>query len=361
MATVFFTGFPGFLGRELLPRILERGDHNAVCLVQAAYMEQAERVRAELVEQHGLAGRIKLVVGDITEGDLGLGERYEEIAGDTIEVFHLAAVYDVAVERELAMRVNVTGTKNIIRFCASCPSLRRHQYVSTCFVSGRYDGSFTENDLEKGQAFNNFYEETKFLAELEVRRSMDRIPTTIYRPAIVVGDSATGETSKYDGPYYVIRYMLKQPTRLVLVPLLGDPSRSRMNVVPRNFVIDAIAHLSGLLKSTGKTYALADPSPLTIADLMNALERETGKVLIRIPTPMKLAKAAIDHVPGLQTLLGFSSSAAEYFVHPTDYDTTQMLADLEGTGIEVPNFDKYIGHLVDYVSAHPEVPSAAMV
>ena len=106
------------------------------------------------------------------------------------EVWHLAAVYDLAVAPQVARRVNVDGTRNVLDFCREQPHLRRLQYVSTCYVSGRFEGEFTEDALDVGQAFRNHYEETKYEAELLVRKAMaDGIPATIYRPGIVVGDS----------------------------------------------------------------------------------------------------------------------------------------------------------------------------
>src|SRR5690606_11041620 len=124
---------------------------------------------------------------------------------------HLAAVYDLEVVRELGMRVNVDGTRHVVAFCQACPDLERLQYVSTCYVSGRWPGIFRETDLIKGQRFNNFYEETKYLAEVIVAEAMqDGMPATIYRPSVVGGASATGATQKYDGPYFILRWLLKQ-------------------------------------------------------------------------------------------------------------------------------------------------------
>ncbi|MEZ5207186.1 MAG: SDR family oxidoreductase [Acidimicrobiales bacterium] len=94
------------------------------------------------------------------------------LAADITEVWHLAAVYDLAVPREVGMRINVVGTEHVLRFAESAPGLTRHQYVSTCYVSGRYAGPFAESDLDVGQRFNNFYEETKFLAEVAVAERM---------------------------------------------------------------------------------------------------------------------------------------------------------------------------------------------
>ena len=207
MSTLLFTGFPGFLGVQLLPRVLSRlSDSTVTCLIQSNFADLATRQLEELVEANpDLAGRIDLVTGDITVPGLGLDDPTALAAGVT-EVWHLAAVYDLSVPRDVAMRVNVEGTRNVLDFAERADSLQRFHYVSTCYVSGRYAGAFGEDDLDVGQQFNNYYEETKFLAEVEVQTRRDQgMPTTIYRPSVVVGDSTTGQTQKYDGPYYALQ------------------------------------------------------------------------------------------------------------------------------------------------------------
>src|SRR5512140_3801153 len=211
MPTLFFTGFPGFLGRELLPRVLERrGDAEAVCLVQEKYAPAARVAADELARAHPhTAGRVRLVAGDITRSDLGIAQR--SLAGEVVEIHHLAAVYDLGVARELALRVNVDGTRHVLDLAERCPRLERVHHVSTCYVSGRHPGVFTEDALELGQTFHNHYEETKYLAEVDVRSRMRAgLSATIYRPAIAAGDSATGVTQKYDGPYFIIQWLLRQ-------------------------------------------------------------------------------------------------------------------------------------------------------
>ena len=177
MSNVLFTGFPGFLGSELLPRVLGRSpQQRAVCLIQSKFIGQA-RSRLENIEKAypPLRGRIDLAVGNITEPDLGLADA-SRIKNETSEIFHLAAVYDLSVPRELAMQVNVNGTRNVLDFAEGASRLRRLHYVSTCYVSGRFVGQFSEDDLDKGQAFNNHYEETKYLAEVEVSSAAARRP-----------------------------------------------------------------------------------------------------------------------------------------------------------------------------------------
>ncbi|OBG40350.1 SDR family oxidoreductase [Mycobacterium sp. E3198] len=356
--TVLMTGFPGFLGSALLPGILKRVDGSAICLVQPKFAAIAELRVAELCAADPfLEGRIEVVEGDITTPGLGLPS--DALVGVT-EAWHLAAAYDLAVPRDAAVRVNVDGTRNVLEALERCPMLTRLHYFSTCYVSGRYEGPFGEDDLEVGAPFNNHYEETKNRAEVEVRRHMATgMPATVYRPAIVVGDSRTGETQKFDGPYFVMQWLLRQPRR-ALLPVAGDPTATRVNVVPRDFIVDAVGYLSGLAASEGRTYQLADPRALTVEEIAQTLAEATGRQLIKVPVPRKLAKASLAHVPGLYRLMRIPPEAVDYFAHPTTYLTDHCRADLAGSGIEAPPFPGYVDRLVEYMRAHPEVGSAAM-
>jgi len=342
--------------------VLERDPAaHAICLVQGKFMKLAGSRLAELrLADPDLAARVDLVEGDITRPDLGLDEAAAERAREATAIWHLAAVYDLSVPRDVGLQVNVEGTRHMLDLAARCPDLGRLHYVSTCYVSGRYAGIFSEEDLEKGQEFNNFYEETKFLAEVEVRAAMrEGLPVTVYRPSIVVGDSRTGETGKYDGPYFLIRWILRQPGAAV-IPVVGDPDASRVNLVPSDFVIDAISHLSALPHSVGRTYQLADPDPLTVSQLLDVLGQATGKRLRRLPLPRRTAKWALDRVPGVYWLVKIPAESVDYFVHPTHYTVFRARTDLEGSGIEVPPFPSYADRLVQFVRKHPEVGSAAM-
>jgi thioester reductase-like protein len=365
MTTIFLTGFPGFLGSELAERLLQRyhADVTLTCLIQSKFRPQAEaRAAAILAGRSGEAGRIRLLDGDITVPDLGLGEAYRGLQAETIEVFHLAAVYDLGVSRGLAMRVNVDGTHNVLSFARGCPHLLRFQYVSTCYVSGRHPGIFREEDLSVSQSFNNWYEETKYLAEMEVQKARDEgMPVTIYRPSIVTGDSRTGETQKYDGPYYFIRWILKQPEEVAIVPMVGRPDSTYVNVVPRDYVIDAIAYLSSLEQSANMVYQLCDPNPLNVSDMLDAITRATGRRVVRLPLPKSVAKSSLQYVPGMEAFMGIEPESVEYFVLPTHYRCDNTIAALEGSGISCPSFGDYIDNLVAFVRRHPEIASAAMV
>ena len=361
--TIFMTGFPGFLGSALLPRIMARTGEEAVCLVQPKYRHAAEiRVKELVAADESLEGRVRLVDGEITVAGLGLSDSdASSMWSSTTEIWHLAALYDLTVEPELATRVNVDGTRNVLDVAARCEQLRRFHYFSTCVVSGRYPGPFAEDDLEVGAPFHNHYESTKHLAEAEVRRRMgEGLPATIYRPSVVVGDSRTGETQKFDGPYFALQFLLRQP-RVAVLPVIGDAGLTSVNVVPRDFVVDAAAYLSGLPQSAGRTYALADPHPPTVAAMVDVLAEATGRRVIRVPLPRRLAKAAIRHVPGVQRLMRMPPELVDYFSQPTWYLTTNTTADLAGSGITAPPFAGYAGRLVEYMRAHPELGSQPMV
>lgn len=363
--TIFFTGFPGFLGVELLPRVLRRNpEAEAVCLVQDKFLDTARTRVVELEKTDAdLVGRIRLVTGDITAPDLGLETGYQDLAATTTEIFHLAAVYDLAVAEDLAMRVNVEGTRHVTEFAKACDDLSRYQYVSTCYVSGRYVGPWRETDLRvPGQVFANHYDHTKHLAEVIVREAMDAgLPGTIYRPAVVNGDSQTGATQKLDGPYYVVKLLLKQSGPVALMPMVGSPDAFRFNLVPRDFVVDGIAHLSGLSESEGLTYALANPEPPTVTELVDTIGEAVGKRIVKVKLPERASTALLARVPAMRDLMEFPAEAIPYFTHPTHYLSDNTQRDLAGTGIEVPHWREYLPRLVAFTREHMDMSSAAMV
>jgi thioester reductase-like protein len=364
VALLLMTGFPGFLGSALLPRLLARRPRTrAVCLVQPQHRETAEqRVRElERTDPH-VAGRIHLVLGDITAPGLGVAPDDQELLDKVTEVWHLAAVYDPTVSSEVAHRVNVEGTARVLEFCRARTRFQRLQYVSTCYVSGRYKGVFTEDALDKGQEFQNHYVATKYEAEVLVRKAMaDGLPATIYRPGMVVGDSRTGETQKYDGPYFVATLLRRQPLPLAVVPTNGAIDKVTVGVVPRDFVIEAMDELSVLDKSLDRTYALIDPEPPTIRELVDTFARRLGKRVMWLPMPLRLTRLVVDSVPGLERLIGLPAEVFDYYDPATTYSTTNTVADLAGTGLSCPRFEEYADTLIDFMTAHPEIDAKAMV
>ena len=363
MTALLMTGFPGFLGSALLPRLLARREGvRAICLVQPQHMAVAQHRVGEIEAAHPhTIHRIELIEGDITVPDLGIGPADRDALEDVKEVWHLAAVYDLAVAHEVAQRVNVDGTAHVLAFCQSRPKFNRLQYVSTCYVSGGYEGEFSEDALDEGQTFLNHYESTKFDAEMLVRKAMaDGLPATIYRPGIVVGDSRTGATQKYDGPYFLATFMQRQ-LPIAVIPSVGAADRVSVSLVPRDFVIEAMDQLSVLDRSVGRTYALTDPNPPTVRQVVDSFAGHLGKRVIWVPLPLGITRAALGFVPGLERLLGLPAEALDYFASPTTYSTANTVADLAGTGLECPQFESYAGRLLEFKVDHPEINSSAMV
>lgn len=352
MPTVLLTGFPGFLGSKTTEHLLDRTDSDlsVTCLVEPRFMSAAETAAARLLSQRkDKTGRLNLIRGDITQPDLGLGNRTADLTRNVREIYHFAAVYHIGMSRETGMRVNVDGTRHVLDFAGLCPGLDRLHYVSTCYVSGRYDGTFYETDLEKGQRFNNYYEETKYMAEVEVRRRMqDGLPVTIYRPSVVAGDSRTGFTTKFDGIYYMIRWFLKF-TRRVPMPIFDDPARYTFNVVPSDYATSAITYLSSLPSSIGKVYQIADPQPLTIEAIFKLLEEITNRKVIRLPVPGWIGP---HRLPALKILTGLEQKSFAYLTHPTTYDTTNTTRDLAPSGIKCPPLPEYLHRLVEFAEKH---------
>ena len=368
MNVLLMTGFPGFLGSALLPRLLARRDESrALCLVQPQHLPAAQRrVRAMEAEHPHSRERIGLVVGDITAPDLGVGPDDAGALAEVTEVWHLAAVYDLSVAPEIAERVNVDGTANVLRLSRSLDRLQRLHYVSTCYVSGSYEGEFAEDTLDEGQTFRNHYESTKFEAELLVRKAMaDGLPATIYRPGIVVGDSRTGETQKYDGPYFLAAFLRRQLSvpllpDVALVPAVGAPDDVRVCLVPRDFVVDAMEELSSMSTSVGRTYALTDPDPPTARQVVDTFAHHLGAKVVWVPLPLGPTRALVGKVPGMERLLGLPAESLDYFASPTTYSTTNTLTDLAGTGVTCPVFGEYAGRLLDFMLAHPEFDATPM-
>lgn len=351
--TIFLTGFPGFIAERLVERLAQR-DTQFFLLVQPQFIEKATLA----VER--IAGKTQtplenfaLIEGDITDRNLGISDDdLGTIREETTDVFHLAAAYDLAIDKATAMRINLEGTKNVNELCRSLPNLRRYNYVSTCYVAGRRKGRILETDLEHDAGFRNFYEETKYLAELEVEKLKQDLPVTIFRPSVVVGDSETGETVKYDGIYYLIQYLRKSPGLLRFVNV-GNKD-VRLNLVPVDFVVEGIAALSHDDNAIGKTIALADPDPLTTAELFDTIAEALTKKRSMLAPPPSLVERFL-MLPISPPLTGLPHHGVPYFFLAQTYDTAGASEHLARHSIRCPGFRDYAGNLIDFVEKHPRL------
>jgi nucleoside-diphosphate-sugar epimerase len=353
MTVSLLTGFPGFIGRRLVSKLLaEDSKLTVVALVEPRMVETAREV-AEQID----AKRIEIAPGDIGERRLGLAEAdYDRLRKKVRHVFHLAAIYSLDVPLTVAQRVNVEGTGNVLDFCAAADSLERHVYISTAYVAGKRTGVVYEHELSLGQEFKNHYESTKFQAEVWVRQYMDRVPTTILRPAIVVGDSQTGETQKFDGPYFILRTISAAMARRRPVPQFGRAD-APFNVVPVDFVVDAIAAAASAPEAAGETLHLVDPEPLTARELSETLSIEYAGKPPSGRIPPKMAEASL-RIPAVRRMLGGTPrESIAYLNHPVRFDTRRAVAVLEPHGLRPPRFPEYVGAMVRFFREHEDDPA----
>jgi len=353
MANSLLTGFPGFIGKRLVRKLLaDDPELKIVALVEPRMTEPARAAAAEIDPD-----RIEIVVGDIAERRLGLGDDdYERLRAEVRHVFHLAAIYSLDVPLEIAQRVNVDGTGNVVQFCADAENLERHVYISTAYVAGKRTGVVYEHELVMGQAFKNHYESTKFQAEVWVKESLDRIPTTILRPAIVVGDSQTGETQKFDGPYFILRAISAAEKAGRPITQFGRAD-APFNVVPVDYIVNAIAAAATAEEAVGETLHLVDPEPLSARELTETLSMEYAGKPPRGRIPPRLAAASL-RVPAVRNMLGGTPrESIAYLNHPVRFDTRRAVEVLGPYGLRPPNFREYAPAMVKFFREHEDDPA----
>jgi thioester reductase-like protein len=344
VSVAFVTGFPGFIGRRLVRRLLE-DDPSArvIALVEPRMMETSRRAAAELD-----SGRIDLLPGDIARPQLGLGDDdWERVRAEVRAVFHLAAIYNLAVPLAAAQRVNVGGTGNVLELCLGAERLERLVYASTAYVAGLRRGVVYEHELALGQGFKNHYEATKFQAEVWVRELIDRIPTVILRPAIVVGDSRSGETEKFDGPYYLLRAIARAHASGRAIPQFGR-SEAAFNVVPVDYVVGAAAVAATDVAMTGETLHLVDPAPLPTRRLVSLLSSEYAGRAPAGRVPPQLVAASLHLAPVRRLFGGTPYQSIPYLNHPVVFDPRRALELLAPHGLRPPGFAEYAGAIVDF-------------
>jgi len=348
MALSLVTGFPGFIGRRLVAALLAQDPETTVAaLVEESQLDTAREVAAAIDPD-----RIELLVGDIGTRGMGLKDGDLEIlASEVRRVYHLAAIYNLSVALEVAQRVNVDGTGNVLELCLAAENLERLVYVSTAYVAGLRKGVVYEHELVMGQDFKNHYESTKFQAEVWVRGLLDRIPTTVLRPAIVVGDSQTGETDKFDGPYYLLRAMSRAKAMGRGLPQFAHDD-APFNVVPVDYVVAATVAAGGDPATLGQTLHLVDTDPLSAGELVDLLSHEYAGRAPQGRIPAAVVEASL-RVGKLRELMGGAPpESIVYLNHRVTYDTRRAVDFLAPHGLKPPKFTDYVGPMVRYFTAN---------
>jgi thioester reductase-like protein len=333
------TGFPKLLARRMAESLLARApDAQVALLVQEHHADEARPL---------LSDRLRVLVGDVAGMHLGLSTpEYRELCQSCTDIVHAAEWSHLGAERSVMERVNVEGTRAVLELAADCRKLRRLTHFSTVFVSGDRVGVIAEDELSAGQAFRNAYEQTRFEAEILVRRAMGQLPCTVLRPSIVVGDSKTGEIDRFEGPYSIAILLVTSPLQVPL-PLPGD-GVAPLNVVPIDYVVTAATRIHHDPRAVGRTFHIVDSNPSSSRRVYELVANRAGKKLPRLSLGYKLTDALLK-LPGLERLTREQRMAIAYVNHLSFFSSRNTLEILDGEGVRCPPIESYLDNLIQYV------------
>jgi thioester reductase-like protein/NADP-dependent 3-hydroxy acid dehydrogenase YdfG len=346
------TGGTGFIGRRVVSRLLDaRPDAQVWVLVRRQSLGRFERLAAEWGE------RAKPLVGGLPELVLG-PETVAELGGPQRRVDHLvhcAAIYDITAGEAEQRAANVEGTRAVIDLAKRLNATFHH--VSSIAVAGDYAGEYTEDDFDVGQQLPTPYHQTKFEAELLVR-SAPGLRYRIYRPAVVVGDSRTGEMDKVDGPYYFFGVLAKLAVLPSLTPILL-PDTGRTNIVPVDYVVDALVALMHAEGSDGRTFHLTAPKTVGLRGIYRGVAKAAGLPPLRgslprsVATPVLKASGRAKWMRNMAaTQLGIPAEVLDVVDLAPTFVSDETRKALHGTNIEVPEFAGYAPRLWRYWAEH---------
>jgi short-subunit dehydrogenase len=354
----FVTGATGFIGRNLVQRLLQR-EGTIYALVRAGSRGRLEELRTSW----GADGaRIVPIAGDLAQPGLGVSEEdLLTLRGDVDHFFHLAAIYDMTAGAEAQEIANVEGTRHAVELAGAIEAGCFHQ-VSSIAAAGLYRGEWREDMFDEAERLDTHpYFRTKHESERVVREESRR-PWRVYRPGIVVGDSRSGEIDKVDGPYYFFK--LLQRARKVLpgwLPGLGVEG-GEINIVPVDFVADAIDHIAHEPGLDGQVFHLTDPEAKSAGEVINlfAHAADAPQAVFRLDSGVtdpatSLARTGLRFFPPAKRAmkaalgeLGIPAGMLTYISYPTRFDSTNTQRALEGTGISVPPLESYADRVWDY-------------
>lgn len=338
--TYFITGFPGFIATKLLEALQHKYPSSQFYLLT---LKQERKIAEQKLKGYGK--NTVLLEGDITKEGLGLPDYIRsETAEKITHCIHLAALYDLTAAYSPSYSCNVLGTEHVIKFVKTCKNIKRFGYFSTAYVSGNEKGKIAESSLSEPAGFRNYYEQTKYEAERMVRMYMDELPITVFRPGIIVGDSRTGETIKFDGPYFMMQFLRRLSA--LPIPYIGR-TISKIHLVPVDFIVNASVFLMHDKRGESKTYHLLSPSSPKIHDAYTLICKELNNKKPSWHLPRSIADRMLS-ISFISKWLGVPRETISYFSHKAEYDTSQLVEDLEGTGITCPPFEEYVPVLVRY-------------
>ncbi len=347
----FVTGATGFIGKRLVKALLARRGSVVHFLVRP----ESEGKLPELLAYWGedaSAGkpRVVAVCGDLTAKRLGVGaEEIRKLKGQIDHVYHLAAVYDLSADAESQIATNIEGTRAVVDFVRAIDAGHLH-HVSSIAAAGLYEGVFREDMFDEAEELDHPYFMTKHESE-KIVRTESKVPWTVYRPALVVGDSRTGEMDKIDGPYYFFK--LIQRMRQLLPPWMPGVGieGGRVNIVPVDFVVAALDHISHLKSGLdGRCFHLVDPVGYRVGDVLDIFSKAAhapkmnlfvnAALLGFVPKSVKKGLLAIAPVRRVKAAvlkdLGLPADMLTFVNFPTRYDCREAHRCAERVGHRVP-------------------------
>ncbi|MCG8314064.1 MAG: SDR family NAD(P)-dependent oxidoreductase [Pseudomonadales bacterium] len=353
------TGATGFIGRFVVDELLKQPNTCIYAVVRNGSEDKLEKIRQKLGNKRD---QLVTVTGDLTEPGLGIPETdIYRLKGHIDHVFHLAAIYDLNADAKSQQRTNVEGTRHALQAAEKLEAGCFH-HVSSIAVAGLYPGTFTESMFAEGTNLTHPYFATKHLAEACVRNEAS-IPYRIYRPSMVVGHSKTGVMDKIDGPYYLFQ-LLEQlakflPNQMPMIGLEGG----QFNIVPVDYVAQAMIHIAQQPDLDGQCFHLTDPNHYTMGQLLEMIAEQSPELPdFKWQVPNTLIELLPDNtipyfaernwIQNLLKRLGIAPSALTYITYPTTYDRSHTAAALANSDIEPPQLETYMPKLWKYWSKH---------
>jgi thioester reductase-like protein len=356
--SVLVTGAAGFAAQRMAAKILDADADAQVTLL--CHEREIEAVQGFA---HGLPGdqgrRVRVVLGAPQAIDLGMsGNDFREVAESITCIHHMhmhklmhrAGPENARASADALRRARVGGTRHVIELAAACPRLRRLCHWSSVHVAGKRKGVVLEEELDEGQSFHSAFEEMQCEAEKLARSAQQRLPVTVLRPGVIVGDSHSGAIDHvdghFDGPYSLMILIVRNPTQVHL-PLPGRGA-APLHLVPIDFVIDAAHALSRDERAAGRTFHLVDCNPLPARRVYELVAEHARTALPRGFIPAGIARTLL-RTPGLERLARAPRAFVDAFDHQVFFNSRHATELLLEHGIRCPPFDSYVHNLLRYL------------